>query len=112
MNVTRLSDAERYEVPKHHGMSTLRLQGGAASGLTAFTIGLSIALPAGGAEHGSSPRERVYVVVEGELTVLTDGEEIVLRPLDSVAIAPGEDRTLENRTNRPVLFLVVMTQTD
>lgn len=93
-------------------MSTLRLQGAEASGAQTFTVGLSITLPAGGAESGASPKERVYVVVEGELTLVTPEEEIVLSELDSVWIPPGAVRSLENRTNRPVVFLVVMSQAD
>lgn len=110
MKLTRLAEAQPYDAPRHHGMSTLRLQGAEASDARHFTVGMSIALPAGGAESGSSPRERVYVVVEGELTLITPEGEFVLSELDSVWIAPGETRTLENRTNRSVVFLVVMSQ--
>jgi quercetin dioxygenase-like cupin family protein len=112
LDVVRLADARPYDAPRHHGMSTLRLHGADASGAQAFTVGLSVTLPAGGAERGASPSERVYVVLQGELTVITAEGETVLAELDSVWIPPGDERAIENRTNRPVVFLVVMSQTD
>lgn len=112
MHITRLNEARPYEAPRHHGMSTLRLQGAEASAAQEFTVGMSVTLPGGGAEHSASPRDRVYVVIEGQLTVVTDEGETVLSKLDSVWIAPGEARSIANRTNQPVVFLVVMSQND
>jgi quercetin dioxygenase-like cupin family protein len=112
LDVTRLAEARPYDAPRHHGMSTVRLQGADASGASGFTVGLSITLPAGGAEASSSSKERVYVVLEGELTLITPQEEIVLNELDSVWIPPGAERELANRTNRPAMFLVVMSQVE
>ena len=56
----------------------------------------------------ASPLEKLYVVVEGEVTIVTDGGEATLGPLDSCRIAPGERRRLENRTNRPASILLAM----
>ena len=108
MDVVRIDDARPYDAPRHHGMSTLRLQGEGATPVEAFSVGLSQALPAGGAERSASPLERVYLVLEGELFVSAGGEETVLRPLDSVFIPAGEEREIANRTNRATTFLVVM----
>jgi uncharacterized cupin superfamily protein len=47
-------------------------------------------------------------VVEGEVTIVTDDGETVLGRFDSVRLAPGERRAVENRTNLPALMLVVM----
>lgn len=110
MQVTRVAEAPEYEAPRHFRMATLRLQGAEASAADAFTVGLSHALPAGGAELGAAPVERVYVVVAGELYVSAGGQEAVLGPLDSCYLPAGEERLIENRTNLPTTFLVVMAR--
>jgi glyoxylate utilization-related uncharacterized protein len=89
-------------------MSTIRLQGAEASPVQGFTVGLSQALPGGGATRSASPLERVYLVLEGELFVSSGGDEAVLGPLDSCRIPPGEEREIANRTNRTTTFVVVM----
>lgn len=108
MDVTRLADANPYEAPKHFDMRGLRLQGFDASGTEAFWVGLSNFLPGGGAEMDATPLERVYVVVEGEVTVTTETDVTVLRRFDSCRLAAGEARSVENQTNLPALMLVVM----
>jgi quercetin dioxygenase-like cupin family protein len=108
MQVTRLNDAKRYEAPKHTDVSTLRLQGFDASNASGFWVGLTHFLPGGGAEMDATPIEKVYVVIDGEVTVTTGDEDTTLRPLDSCWLAPGEARSIENRTNCPASMLVVM----
>jgi quercetin dioxygenase-like cupin family protein len=108
MHVTRLADARAYEAPKHFDMRSLRLQGFGASDAAGFWVGLSHFLPGGGAERDGTPLEKVYVVVEGEVTVTTDDTTRTLGPLDSCWLAAGESRSIENRTNRPASMLVVM----
>jgi quercetin dioxygenase-like cupin family protein len=108
MEVTRLADAQPYEGPKHHDVSTLRLQGYDASAAEAFWVGLSHFLPGGGAEFDATPIEKVYVVVDGEVTITTDDGDTTLHPFDSCRLAPNEARGIENRTNRPASMLVVM----
>jgi mannose-6-phosphate isomerase-like protein (cupin superfamily) len=89
-------------------MTALRLQGHAASSTNTAWVGLSHFLPGGGAELSSSSVERIYITVEGEITITTDDGEHVLGPFDSCRIAPHEERKVENRTNRPASMLVVM----
>lgn len=108
MHVTRLEQAQPYEAPKHFDCRALRLQGSNGPDLRTFSVGLSHFLPAGGCEKDATPFEKVYVVTEGEVTVITDAREVSLRPYDSVYIAPGEARAIENRTNRPASMIVVM----
>ena len=108
MQVTRLADAKPYEAPKHFDMRALRLQGSDASDAKGFWVGLSHFLPGGGTERDATPLEKVYVVTDGEVTVVTDDGEATLGPLDSCYLAPDEARSLENRTNRPTSMLVVM----
>lgn len=112
MEVVRLQDAKPYEAPKHFDVRSLRLQGFDASGAEKFWVGLSHYLPGGGAEHDATPIEKVYVVLEGEVTVITDAGETTLGPLDSCRLAPNEARAVENRTNQPASMLVVMPYPD
>jgi quercetin dioxygenase-like cupin family protein len=108
MEVTRLGEAQQYEGPKHFDMTALRLQGFDASNTANFWVGLSHFLPGGGAEMDATPLEKVYVVVAGEITVLTQDGETTLEALDSCSLAAGEARAIENRTNLPASMLVVM----
>lgn len=108
MNVTRLDDARPYTAPKHFDCTALRLQGAEASPTEAFTVGLSHFLPGGGCEFDATPLEKVYIVVEGQVTVRTASEEVTLEKYDSVHLAANEARAIENRTNRPASMLVVM----
>ncbi len=108
MHVTRLADAEPYVAPKHFDMRSLRLQGFDASPAEAFWVGLSQYLPGGGAESDATPVEKVYVVLEGTVTVTTDEGDTELGPLDSCHLASGERRAVSNTTNLPASMLVVM----
>ena len=62
----------------------------------------------GGADDSSSEAERVYVVLEGQITVTTEDGPVVLGPLDSCLIPPGETRSVQNATNRPASMLVIV----
>ena len=108
MHVTRIADAGPYEAPKHFDMKGLRLQGWDVSDSKSFWVGLSNFLPGGGAELDSTPLEKVYVVVDGELTITTDDGETILRKYDSCYLAAGEARSIVNHTNLPALMLVAM----
>ncbi len=108
MQVTRLGEAKPYQAPKHFDCTALRLQGWEASATQGFWVGLSHFLPGGGCEPDATPLEKVYVVVDGEVTVVTDEGEATLEPYDSCYLAPNESRSIENRTNRPASMLVVM----
>ncbi len=108
MEVTRLADARPYEAPKHFASHALRLQGWDASSVEQFWVGLSHFLPAGGCERDASAVEKVYVVTEGEITIVTDGGEVTLYPYDSCYLAPNEERAIENRTNRPASMITIL----
>ncbi|MCO5161812.1 MAG: cupin domain-containing protein [Mesorhizobium sp.] len=108
MFVKRFADAKPYEAANHRGVVGLRLQGFEAGGPANQWVGLSQFLPGGGAGPDSTPFEKVYVVIDGAMTVLAGGVETELGPLDSCTIAPGEVRELVNRTNRVCTMLVVI----
>ncbi|MCR0983354.1 cupin domain-containing protein [Roseomonas populi] len=108
MRVRRFAEAKPYEAPNHVGMKALRLQGFEEGGPEKFWTGLSHFLPGGGAGPDSSPLEKVYVVLSGEVTVRADGEETVLGPLDSCFIAGNVVREVVNASNHVATMLVVM----
>lgn len=108
MHVKRFAEAKPYEAPNHYGVVGLRLQGFEPDGPVNQWIGLSQFLPGGGAGPDSTPVEKVYFVVSGEMTVIVDGKETVLGRYDSCTIPAGEVREIVNRTNDVVTMLVVI----
>lgn len=108
MHLKRFEDARPYQAPNHWDVVGLRLQGFEEGGPTNQWVGLSQFLPGGGAGPDSTPFEKVYVVLEGEMTVIVDGTETVLGKFDSCTIAPGEVRKIENRSNHVCAMLVVI----
>jgi quercetin dioxygenase-like cupin family protein len=109
MQVTRFPDARRYDAPKHFDMRSLRLQGFDVSASQFAWVGVSHFLPQGGAEMDAGPLEKIYVVLEGEVTVeLADGTTHVLLAMDSCHIPGGEARAVRNASNKIATMLVVM----
>ena len=111
MKVTHLSDLKPYAAPKHFNMTALKLQGKEETGVTKFWIGLSYFLPGGGAEwaYEDNPNEKVYIVLDGEITVRNNTEEVKMGPMDSLYLAPNEGREIINKTNKPVTMMVVIS---
>jgi quercetin dioxygenase-like cupin family protein len=108
MLVKRLADAQPYEAPNHRNVVGLRLQGFEQGGPKNQWVGLSRYQPGGGAGPDSTPFEKVYVVLDGEMTVIVNGEDTVLRKYDSCTIPPGEIRELVNRRDSICEMLVVI----
>jgi len=108
MQVKRFSDAETYEAPNHRGCATLRLFGAEAGGSQSLIVGVSHFLPGGGAGPDTSPPEKVYFVLAGELTVIVGGKETVLKKNDSCFIGPNESREIVNRGNELCSILVAI----
>ena len=106
MHVMRHADAPAYPARNHHGMAAVRLQGQEATPAAGW-VGLSLFLPGGGAERSASPGEKIYVLLEGEITVVFDDKEVTLGPLDSILIESGEDRSVENRGKHLAKMLVI-----
>lgn len=108
MLIKRYEDAKPYDAPNHWGVVGLRLQGFEPGGPTNQWIGYSQFLPGGGAGPDSTPFEKVYVVLEGEMTLEWDGQTAVLGPMDSCTIPAGQVRRIENKTNHVCKMLVVV----
>jgi quercetin dioxygenase-like cupin family protein len=108
MLVKRFADATKYEAPNHRGVVGLRLQGFEEGGPKNQWVGYSQFLPGGGAGPDATPFEKVYVVTEGEMTVIANGTETVLSAMDSCTIPPDEVREIINRSNHICKMLVVI----
>jgi mannose-6-phosphate isomerase-like protein (cupin superfamily) len=108
MKKIQVKDVKPYTEPKHFNATARRLQGKEESGAQKFWMGLSHFLPGGGAEYDESPAERVYFVLEGQMTVVSAANErIVLKAWDSIRIGPGEGHSMINAGNLPASMLAV-----
>ena len=108
MLVKKFADAMPYEAPNHRACTTLRLFGAEAGGSKGLIAGISHFLPGGGAGPDASPPEKIYYVLAGELTVIVDGKETVLRPTDTCYIGPNEQREIINRGNTVATIFVAV----
>jgi len=108
MLVKRFADARPYEAPNHYGMMALRLQGFEEGGPKNFWTGLSHILPGGGAGPDATPLEKVYVVLSGEVTVRAEGQEVVLKAMDSITLGPNVVREVKNLSNEMAKMLVIL----
>lgn len=111
MKKVSLAQVKPYAAAKHFNMTAMRLQGKEETGIQKFWMGLSYFLPGGGAEwaYEDSPTEKVYLVLDGEITVKGKTGEVTLGPMDSLYLAPNEGREIVNKTNKPVTMLVVVS---
>ena len=110
MKKVQIKDLQAYAAPGHFGMTAMRIHGKEETGGEKFWMGLSHFLPGGGAEwaYEDNPLEKVYHVLEGELTVKTKSETVVLAKGDTLYLEPNEGRELVNNTNMPASMLVVI----
>ena len=104
-----VAECNPYNAPKHFDMTAIRLHGKEESGSEKFWMGMSHFLPGGGAEYDASPTEKVYFVLEGQVTIYDEAEnKIVLNRWESIHIGSNEGRRLINETNLPATMLVVI----
>ncbi len=108
MNVIRFDEAPPYEAPGHHAMHMVRLQGREAGPADVLWLGVSRIEPGGGTTLDASGLEKMYVVLEGEITISNGQEEVALRRWDSCRIAPNEPRALKNNTSTTAIILLAM----
>ena len=106
--INRIEDAVAYEAPNHWDVKGLRLQGFEDGGPENQWIGFSQFLPGGGAGPDATPFEKVYVVLEGEMTIEWDDKTEVLRAMDTCTVPPGQVRRIENKSNHVCKMLVVI----
>jgi mannose-6-phosphate isomerase-like protein (cupin superfamily) len=77
-------------------------------GVTSFGINLIVLAPGErGRIHSHERQEEVYVVLEGELTLLVEAEPTVLRPDSAVRVAPGLRRQIVNAGPERLVLLAL-----
>jgi quercetin dioxygenase-like cupin family protein len=108
MQVTRYDEAKSYEAINHHGCQAVRLQGAEVSPVSSFWLGLSTFEPGGGAEWDTTPAEKVYLVLEGEITVESESQSVTLHPYDSVFLPANERRRVINNSSAPAVWAVMI----
>lgn len=111
MKKIELKDVVPYNAPLHFDMKSLKLHGTEETGAKKFWMGMSHFLPGGGAEYAyeDSPTEKIYFILDGEITVKTKNETFVLKKNDSIFIGPNEGREMINETNQVCTVLVVIS---
>ena len=109
MQTKTLAEAQPYVAPKHNACVSYRLQGLEATAVKDFWVGLSHFLPGGGADLDASPFEKVYIMLEGELTVEASGSRITLRKHDSCVIPAHEARVVLNESKLPASMVVILS---
>ncbi len=106
-----VEDLKPYNAPGHFAMTAMRIHGKEETGAEKFWVGVSTFLPGGGAEwaYEDDPLEKVYYVLEGEMTVTNkEGKTYVLRKDESISFPPNEGRGLMNASNLPARMLVII----
>lgn len=94
--VTKANESRNYEAKGHYDVRTTRLHD-AEEVQGQITLGLSHFLPGGGAEMAKAPKELLYYIVEGEMTISTDdGQQHVLHAGDSIHFSPNQGRASKN----------------
>ena len=94
-----------YDAAKHSGVYGLQKLTEADS--KRITVCYSYFQPDGGAEMCPSPKERVYYVTKGSITVNgKNGESHVVDEGGMVYIAPGEERDMLINNGKPAEVLV------
>lgn len=110
MKKVKIRELKPYAAPGHFGMTAMRIHAKEETGATKFWMGLSHFLPGGGAEwaYEDNPLEKVYHVLEGEITVKSKTETFVLQKGDTLYLGPNEGREVINTSNMPASMLVVI----
>jgi glyoxylate utilization-related uncharacterized protein len=109
MKKMRFDQVKPYEARGHFLTAAMRLSGKDETGAEKFWVGLSHFLPGGGVEFSGEDQtnEKVYVVIEGQVTVKSKTEEFTLEAMDTLHIGPHEGRSIINKTNKPASMLVI-----
>jgi len=110
MKVTKFNECRKYSPPKHDvTIHSMHLQHKDTGCDAPFWVGCSYYLPGAKAEMSATPLCKVYVMLEGKLTIeFKQGKNVALEKGDSIYIEPNEMREIRNETNAVATMLVVM----
>ena len=101
----RFGDAQSFRPEGHSGVSPVRLMG--TSDDESISVVLSTYEPGAHAELSPVPVDTVYLVFSGQLTITIDDERIDLAHLDSLFLATGSVRAVDNLTAEPASMFVI-----
>ena len=112
MDIVRIADVPTYTPPVSVNPSPQHMprhiQGGEASSADFVVVNHSTFPPGTRVGMAVAPIGKVYVVVEGAMTLeQADGTRHVLRPGDSVFVPANEARALVNDTDTRAIVLVI-----
>ncbi len=104
------NDYKPYEARGHFLTQALRISGKEVTGSQKFWVGISHFEPGGGVDYSGEDavNEKVYIVMNGEVTVRSKTEEFILKPMEALYIGPGEGRSIKNNTQQIASMLVVV----
>lgn len=110
VKVTRFEEAKPYSAKGHDvTIHTMHLQHKSMGCDAPYWVGNSYYLPGASAEMSASPLDKIYVMLEGELTIELGNNEIVkLAKGDSIWIGQDEKRSITNKSNKVASMLVIM----
>jgi glyoxylate utilization-related uncharacterized protein len=113
MHITKFEEAKTYQAPNHDDMTCYRLQGKEASLCNSMWMGMSVLEPGGQTGLDGSMAEKIYFVVEGEVTVICESHDGslsqgVLYKNDSCVFLAGEKRQLKNLSKEIAKVILVM----
>ena len=110
VKVTRFEEAKPYTAKGHDvTIHTMHLQHKSMGCEAPYWIGNSYYLPGAKAEMSASPLDKIYIILDGQLTIeLGNGEIIKLNKGDSIWIGQDEARAIRNETTAVASMLVVM----
>ena len=113
MHITRFQDAKTYQAPNHDDMTCYRLQGKEAGPCNSMWMGMSVLEPGGQTGLDGSTAEKIYFVVEGEVTVFSESHDGaksqgILQKNDSCVFLSGEKRQLKNLSNQIAKVILIM----
>lgn len=101
-----IADCQGRTPPHHFDMRTFPLVEKQA-GQGELALSLSHYLPGGGADFGPQPVEVIFYVLDGTITIESDGEPIEVAAGQAVHIHKGENKGVRNHTNATASMLVI-----
>ncbi len=110
VKVTRFEECKQYHAAGHsETVHTMHLQHKSMGCEAPYWVGCSYYLPGAAAEMSASPLDKIYIILEGELTIeLGNGEIVKLGKGDSIWIGQDEKRSVTNKSNAVATMMVVM----
>ena len=107
VHVTHSGEAQPYSPPHHSGVTARRYQGRQAGGGSPALVSTSTFTPTASAESTPTTYDTIYLILEGQLELSTDGHTETLGAGDSVFLPAGTVRSLHNHATTDARLVVV-----